>query len=148
MHLLHERHPWFTADPDDLTWARVERFQPGIARRLGEGRVLLVGEAAHRLEPLASRALNEGLLEAERIGENLAGVIEGVLSPTDLGTYARDVRSVLEPSFAPERCFEASDRADPWVAENFGRIAPLLPADGHDLERLLADLGLPRRKAA
>jgi 2-polyprenyl-6-methoxyphenol hydroxylase-like FAD-dependent oxidoreductase len=146
--LLRERHPWFTADADDLVWARVERFQPTLAKRVGEGRIFLIGEAAHRLEPLSSRELNEGLLEAERIAENVAGVIEGVLAPTDLGAYVRDVRSGLEAVSAPARRFEPDAHADPWLAERFERFVPYLPADGRDLDRLLADLGVPRRKAA
>jgi 3-(3-hydroxy-phenyl)propionate hydroxylase len=147
MHLIRERHPWFEADADDLVRARVEHFQPAVARSLGASRIFFIGEAAHRLEPLSSRALNEGLLEAERIGSSIAGVVEG-LTPADLGTYQRDVRQILETVVAPERCFETSERTEPWLAQHFERIAPLLPADGRDLDRLLADLGLPRRKAA
>ncbi len=149
MALLSRRLPWFDADPERLDFAEVEHFRPSVARKVGEGRIWLAGEAAHRVDPLAGRALNEGLLEAERLADQIAGALEGTLPSAAIGgTYERAVRETLAPVLDPVRCFDADRARDPFFAEAFGRIVPLLPAEGDELDRLSAALGFERRRAA
>lgn len=149
MELLSRRLPWFDADPDDLAFARVEHLRPSAARKIGAGRVWLAGEAAHRVDPLAGRSLNEGLLEAERLAHRIASALDGTVPSASLGgAYEEEVRETLAPVVDPGRCFDPRRAQDPFLAESFGRIVPLLPAEGDELDRLSAELGFDRRRAA
>ncbi len=149
MELLSKRLTWFDADPEALTRAEVEHLQPSIARRIGRDRVWLAGDAAHRVDPLAGRGINEGLLEAERLADAIAGALAGTIPFAEIGPrYERGVRDTLAPVHAPAEWFEARAADEPFVADAFERIVPLLPAEGEALVRLSSDLGIERRRAA
>jgi len=134
--LLRERAPWFTPNPEQLCWSAVAPFEQRLARRFGQGRVWLAGDAAHSASPIGFHSMNRGFCEAEA----LAGLIASAL-------YDEDHR----PS-AFER-FEGAQRAEwqrlfglepatPDAGWPGAELSPCLPATGQDLAVLTRQLRL------
>ena len=80
----------------DLTIEHISpwRMSCQIAERYREGRVFLVGDAAHRFPPTGGLGLNTGVADAHNLIWKLAAVIQG-LAPEDLlDTYGAERRPV------------------------------------------------------
>ena len=58
-----------------------------VAERYREGRVLLVGDAAHRFPPTGGFGMNTGIQDAHNLAWKLAAVIEGSAGSTLLDSY-------------------------------------------------------------
>ena len=58
-----------------------------IAERLRQGRVFLVGDAAHQLPPTGGFGMNTGMQAMHNLAWKLAGVIQGWAAPRLLDTY-------------------------------------------------------------
>src|SRR5690606_29141495 len=145
--LIAARVPGLTLDADDLVFAEVSHGKPSVAEALGRGHVLLAGDAAHQLDPLGDRDLNEGLSAADLLVARVAEAVHGATSPEALA-YEAEVRQQLAPTVEVGRSFDATRANDPWIAAHFERIAPLLPLEGAELEAVSAQLGVPRHRLA
>ena len=131
---LRERAPWFKPVPEQLCWGAVAPFEHAQVQRFGEGRVWLVGDAAHSTSPIGFQSMNRGFCEARALATALAGELFG--SHTDNLAFRR---------------FESEQRAE-WgrlfgvhprnVASRWplAELAPCLPASGNDFEALLDQL--------
>lgn len=58
------------------------------------GRILLVGDAAHQFPPTGGYGMNTGLADADNLGWKLAGVIKGWARPELLDSYESERRPV------------------------------------------------------
>ena len=67
-----------------------------MADRYSEGRVFLVGDAAHRHPPTGGLGLNSAIQDAQNLTWKLAAVLGGHASPELLETYEPERRSSLE----------------------------------------------------
>jgi 2-polyprenyl-6-methoxyphenol hydroxylase-like FAD-dependent oxidoreductase len=65
-----------------------------VAERLREGRLLLVGDAAHKIPPFGSIGMNTGVQTAHNLVWKLAMVVSGTAPPTLLDTFDRERREV------------------------------------------------------
>ena len=65
-----------------------------VAERYREGRVFLVGDAAHRFPPTGGLGLNTGIQEAADLVDRLAGVVSGTAPETLLDGYESTCRPV------------------------------------------------------
>lgn len=65
-----------------------------VAERLVSGRVILVGDAAHRIPPIGGFGLNTGIQGAHNLIWKLALVLRGRAGPALLGTYDDERRAV------------------------------------------------------
>lgn len=83
-----------TAGPHALR--RLENINSRQAERYRDGRVLLVGDAAHVHSPMGGPGLNLGLQDAVNLGWKLAAVVDGAHSDDLLDTYESERYPVAE----------------------------------------------------
>ncbi|WP_121017706.1 FAD-dependent monooxygenase [Streptomyces sp. 3211.6] len=80
-------------DPGDVTevrWASDFRPRAAMADRFREGRVFLVGDAAHVHSPAGGQGLNTSVQDAYNLGWKLAAVLSGAAPEGLLGTYEEE----------------------------------------------------------
>ena len=75
-----------------LRRSRVYTFHARMADRWREGRIFLVGDAAHLAPPFAGQGMNSGIRDAHNLAWKLAAVIQGRLGPRLLETYEQERR--------------------------------------------------------
>ncbi|MFD9735360.1 FAD-dependent oxidoreductase [Umezawaea sp. NPDC059074] len=73
-----------------LPWQSTAR----VATRFRDGRVLLVGDAAHVVPPTGGFGLNTGLADAHNLAWKLAAVLDGQAGPALLDTYEAERQPV------------------------------------------------------
>lgn len=78
----------------EVHWASLFRFHSRLAERYREGRVFLVGDAAHVHNPAGGQGMNLGVGDAVNMGWKLAAVIKGEASPALLDTYESERRDI------------------------------------------------------
>jgi 3-(3-hydroxy-phenyl)propionate hydroxylase len=75
-----------------LRRSRVYTFHARMADRWREGRIFLVGDAAHLSPPFAGQGMNSGIRDAHNLAWKLAAVVQGQLGPRLLETYEQERR--------------------------------------------------------
>lgn len=75
-----------------LRRSRVYTFHARMADRWSDGRIFLVGDAAHLSPPFAGQGMNSGIRDAHNLAWKLAAVIQGRLGPRLLETYEQERR--------------------------------------------------------
>jgi putative polyketide hydroxylase len=98
-----------------------------IAERFREGRVLLAGDAAHRVSPRGATGMNAAIRDGFDLGWKLAWVLKGSAGPELLDTYEAERRPVVEHNALRSVDPEGSVRevADEIHVDLGGRIAHL-----------------------
>jgi 2-polyprenyl-6-methoxyphenol hydroxylase-like FAD-dependent oxidoreductase len=76
-----------------VSWASVYQMSARLAERYRDGRVFLVGDAAHVHPPTGGQGLNTSIQDAYNLGWKLAAVLAGA-PPTLLATYEEERRPV------------------------------------------------------
>ena len=84
--------PYRDLSPDQVERAVVYRFHALIADRWQQGRVFLLGDAAHMMPPFAGQGLNSGIRDAANLTWKIADVLDGRLHETVLGSYESERR--------------------------------------------------------
>jgi hypothetical protein len=79
-----------------LDLRRFSGINSRIAERYRDGRVLLVGDAAHVHSPMGGPGLNLGLQDAVNLGWKLAAVLNGRVESSLLDTYEAERRPAAE----------------------------------------------------
>ncbi len=134
--------PWVHLPIGEVTWARVEWSQLGVAERARVGSAWLLGEAAHQLSPMASHSLNHGV----RMAHDLAATIDEVARDQGAGErlahQAGGARAQTLRLAELGELFQAEPDADPFVAANVRRILPMLPVAGLEFEAMARALRL------
>jgi len=109
-----------------------------VAERYREGRVFLVGDAAHRFPPSGGLGLNTGILEVDNLVAKLAQVESGRADPVILDRYQAECRPAAEAN--ARQSFENMLRLGE-ISRQIGD-SPDLPA----LEQRLASLTRDERR--
>jgi 2-polyprenyl-6-methoxyphenol hydroxylase-like FAD-dependent oxidoreductase len=68
----------------------------GVAEQYRQGRVLLVGDAAHYFPPTGGYGMNTGIQDAHNLAWKLAAVLEGRAAPALLDTYGVERQPVAQ----------------------------------------------------
>jgi 2-polyprenyl-6-methoxyphenol hydroxylase-like FAD-dependent oxidoreductase len=137
---LRKRMPWFETPIKEIDWSATVQFERRLARRFGQDRCWLAGDAAHQTGPAGVQSMNLGLSEAEDLADKLAAILRGRASLETLEDYNLERRGewqrLLGAGLTP------TDQASPWVKRRAARILTCLPASGADLVALAGQLGL------
>lgn len=114
-----------------------------LASRFREGRVFLVGDAAHRHPPTGGLGLTSGIQDAHNICWKLAAVLNGHADPTLLDTYeaerrpvdARNIQRSMENSMAHMLIGQAFGLSHQASAEaNWAQVKRLFSGRPEDAE--------------
>lgn len=92
-----------------------------IADRLRDGRLLLIGDAAHRIPPAGGLGMNTGVQTAHNLAWKLASVIKGYAPDMLLDTFDRERREVAK-------------RACNYGIENLGHVGKIYRAQTRDAQ--------------
>ncbi|MPV36905.1 FAD-dependent monooxygenase [Georgenia subflava] len=93
---LRDKALRFIGDVDDVEvlGTNVYTVHQRVANRWSEGRVFLMGDAAHLITPMWALGLNTGVLDASNLPWRLAWVLRGWADPALLGGYEAEQSSV------------------------------------------------------
>ncbi len=105
--------PASPGQPLDLR--RFHGINSRVASRYQQGRVILVGDAAHVHSPMGGPGLNLGLQDAVNLGWKLAAVLNGYVDPALLATYEAERRPAAERVIMHSRAQLALVRPGPEV---------------------------------
>ncbi|MEV0703423.1 FAD-dependent monooxygenase [Saccharopolyspora sp. NPDC050389] len=94
--LLPERTGRTDVKIRDVAWTSTFRIHRRLADRYRDGRVLLVGDAAHIHSPFGGQGMNTGIGDAENLAWKLALVAERRACPALLDTYQAERRPLAE----------------------------------------------------
>lgn len=104
-----------------------------VAQRFGDGRVLLLGDAAHLFTPTGGLGYNTAVDDAANLGWKLAATVQGWGGPALLGSYESERKPVAERNTSYARA----------MADSIGRIPmpACLEDDSADGEAARRELG-------
>ena len=140
--MLRARAPWFAGSVEEMIWSMAVRFERRMARRFGQGRVWLAGDAGHATGPAGIQSMNVGFQEAYDLTQRIAATLRDKASLDTFEAYneerVREWRKLLGATGG----LTAAAQADPWIAERSAAILPCLPACGADLDHLAHQLNL------
>ncbi|MET7906442.1 FAD-dependent monooxygenase [Streptomyces sp. NPDC005355] len=88
--LIAERTHLAASDVREVLWASPFRARAALAERFREGRVFLVGDAAHTHSPAGGQGLNTSVQDAYNLGWKLGAVLRGGADPALLDTYEEE----------------------------------------------------------
>ncbi|MDX7999376.1 hypothetical protein FE394_09210 [Xenorhabdus sp. Reich] len=80
----------------DVLWSARYRSKQRLAERYREGKIFLLGDAAHTHVPAGGQGLQMGIGDAANLGWKLAGVIQGTLLPSILDSYENERRPIAK----------------------------------------------------
>lgn len=139
--LAQMRAPWFEGNIRDFYWWAHIRFEHGLAKQFGKGRVWLAGDAAHQTGPVGVQSMNAGLHEAEDLAGKLGKILREGASLELLENYSRVHRDQWERLLGLKGGLRARREADSWVEEHSAKLLSCIPASDEDLTHLVNQLG-------
>ncbi len=135
-----QRAPWFSTRVQQVTWCTNVVFEQRLARRFGQDRCWLAGDAAHQTGPVGAQSMNVGLCEAQA----LAGRLQRILrqdGPLDLlDDYERQCQAEWGRLLGLSGGLKARTTTGDWVRGRLPRLLSCLPGSGDDLAGLANQL--------
>jgi 2-polyprenyl-6-methoxyphenol hydroxylase-like FAD-dependent oxidoreductase len=140
--LVRTRAPWFLNGQQRIDWGTVIHFERRLVRRFGVGRVWLAGDAAHVTSPFGAQSMNLGLLEAEQFVSDVASCVKGRASLETVHEHAAERLREWHKLLGYNVRLDLLANAPKWLPTYARRVAPVLPASGPDLKKVLEQVGL------
>jgi 3-(3-hydroxy-phenyl)propionate hydroxylase len=88
--------PWVELDEVEILRASVYRFHSLLATRWRDGRVFLVGDAAHQTPPFLGQGLCHGIRDVHNLLSRIAAAVRGGPGETLLASYEAERRPHVE----------------------------------------------------
>ena len=114
-----------------ITRSVVYAFHNMVAERWREGRVLLLGDAAHQMPPMMGQGLVSGLRDAANLAWKLALVLRGDADGRLLDTYEAErrphVKAMADASVGMSKVFLARRPSTAWLRDAFFRVVQAVP---------------------
>jgi hypothetical protein len=124
--MIDERVP-FPATVVKEYWVTRYRVHSRSVPRYREGRVFLVGDAAHVHSPAGAQGMNTGIQDAYNLGWKLALVERGLADESLLDSYQAERHPVgMQLLKTTDRLFSAFGGQNPLARLARGRVAPLV----------------------
>jgi 3-(3-hydroxy-phenyl)propionate hydroxylase len=120
--------------PKDGTLLRRKtyRFHALVAETWRDGRLFLLGDAAHQTPPFLGQGMCAGIRDAFNLCWKLEGVLAGRLAPKVLETYQSErqphARAVVEQAVRTGRIIQTTSRARALLRDVFFAASRILPA--------------------
>ena len=134
--------PWLELSTGTVRRATIECIAPAISAASTDGRIQLVGNAAHVFAANASQGLNQGIREAHDIAVTINQVLGEPSTAALLDELAVTSRAAALRLASIADTYAPSAATDPWIASHYPKIVPHIPASGGELERIARELGL------
>ncbi len=129
---LVDRHTPYLGVPLHIVRRAIYGFSERIAARLQDGRVFLLGDAAHVMPPFGGQGMNTGARDAANLCWKIAAVLRGDASPQILTSYEverRDhIQAIVRYSVRVGRLANIRSRALAAARDASFALANLLPS--------------------
>lgn len=123
--------PWTQGQHVEIERVAVYRFHARVADRFQEGRVFLVGDAAHITPPFVGQGLVAGLRDVANLAWKLSWVCHGRAKPALLDTYDQERRphatAMINLAKMMGRLVMPSNRAAAFVTHGLMRAMTFIP---------------------
>ncbi|NTY63570.1 FAD-dependent monooxygenase [Mycolicibacterium sphagni] len=124
--MVDERVP-FPATVVKEFWVTRYRVHSRTVPRYRDGRVLLVGDAAHVHSPAGAQGMNTGIQDAYNLGWKLASVVRGLADESLVDSYNAERHPIgVQLLKTTDRLFSAFGGQNPLARLARGRVAPVL----------------------
>ena len=139
---VRARAPWFHAQPAEVTWRTLVRFEKRLTSRFGQGGMWLAGDAAHLTGPAGVQSMNVGLFEGRDLAARIAEILKAGGQWNLLDSYNTHWTQVWRDLQGLTGGLQAGEGCPDWLRDKAGRLLPCLPAHGDKLRALAAQVGL------
>jgi 3-(3-hydroxy-phenyl)propionate hydroxylase len=123
--------PWARTADIEIERVAVYRFHARVADRFSNGRVFLVGDAAHITPPFAGQGLVAGLRDVANLSWKLGWVAHGRADPAILDSYDRERRphakAIIDLALFMGRLVMPSNRVAAFVTHGLMRLLGVVP---------------------
>lgn len=139
--------PWITTDDTEIIRAVVYTFHALIAKRWRDGRVLIVGDAAHQMPPFLGQGMCSGIRDAHNLAWKLRMVLAGCGSASLLDTYQHEraphVRAIIERAVGIGRIIQTTDPAVAAARDAHFAAGGAMPGDEPGMPALASGIVSP-----
>lgn len=119
------------ADQGQILRSAVYQFHALLAESMGQGRVFLMGDAAHQMPPFLGQGMCAGLRDAENLAWKLAGVLDGRYAPAVLDSYHSEryahVQAVIKQALQIGEIIQTRNPLKAFARDTFLRLGKLVP---------------------
>ncbi|MCU1682023.1 MAG: tfdB 2 [Amycolatopsis sp.] len=121
------------------------KVQSALADSFHEGRVFLVGDAAHRFPPTGGFGMNSSLQDAQNLGWKLHEVLRGGAGPELLDTYDAERRTTARRNIATTLATATKSAEVGWFANDPTLLAEIEGPRGESVRQRIAE-GIPAQE--
>ncbi|MGI9323299.1 MAG: bifunctional 3-(3-hydroxy-phenyl)propionate/3-hydroxycinnamic acid hydroxylase [Pseudomonadales bacterium] len=129
---LHRLSPELKPEDGELIRAKVYAFHALVAETFQQGRVFLLGDAAHQTPPFMGQGMCAGIRDAYNIHWKLCGVLKGELAPAVLDSYTTErrphVHETIKTAVTMGGIIQNRSRALSFFRDCFLMLGKALPA--------------------
>lgn len=139
--LIHDRAPFFQHELTRLHWKVEVPFANRLASNFAEGRVCLLGDAAHTTSPIGVQSLNCGMREAHDLSQTISIIQHGSCPLSLLSSWNQRSHEMWRWLLGTHTELIPHGERDPRLLPYSDQILTSLPAAPEKLPDLCAQIG-------